>query len=127
MLIGRSDGDVLATLPNPTIVAVIPLTVPVNVGLAKGALKFNAVCVAVLIGSADGDVLATLPSPTIVAVMPLTVPVNVGFAKGAFKFNAANIEVVVFKAVDAVIPAFAAVVASVESVSVKDVLEAQYK
>ena len=39
----------------------------------------------------------------------------------------ANIEVLVFKAVVAVIPEFVAVVASVEFVSVKDVLEAPYK
>ena len=39
----------------------------------------------------------------------------------------ADIDVVVFKAVVAVIPAFVAVVASVESVLVKDVLEAPYK
>ena len=63
MLVGSPDGDVLATLPSPTIAAVIPLIVPVNVGLAKGAFNFNAVCVAVLIGSPDGDVLATFPNP----------------------------------------------------------------
>ena len=64
----------LLTFPNPTIAAVIPETVPVNVGLANGAFKFNAVCVAVLIGSPDGDVLATFPKPMDAAVTdPLVV------------------------------------------------------
>ena len=35
--IGLPASDVLLTLANPTIVAVIPDTVPVNVGLAFGA------------------------------------------------------------------------------------------
>jgi hypothetical protein len=37
--------DILSTFVKPTIAfVVIPLTVPVNVGEAKFALKFNAVC-----------------------------------------------------------------------------------
>ena len=35
--IGLLASEVLFTLPNPTIAAVIPLTVPVNVGLFNGA------------------------------------------------------------------------------------------
>ena len=48
----------------------IPLTFPVNVGLAN---------IVVLLS------LITFPSPTIVFSIPLTVPVNVGLASGAFK------------------------------------------
>ena len=55
-------------------------TVPVNVGLASGANKFNAAWVAVDIGLLASEVLLTLPRPTMAAVMPLTVPVNVGLA-----------------------------------------------
>ena len=41
--IGLLASDVLLTLANPTIVAVIPATVPVNVGLAFGAYVDAAV------------------------------------------------------------------------------------
>ncbi len=59
------------------------LTVPVKVGLAKGAFELRAYCVALEIGLLASAVLSTLPSPTIDVVMPLTVPVKVGLAKGA--------------------------------------------
>ena len=85
--IGLLASEVLLTLPRPTIAAVMPLTVPVNVGLAMGAvrlaIRFNAAWVAVDIGLLASEVLLTLPKPTIAAVMPLTVPVNVGLFKGA--------------------------------------------
>ena len=70
-------------MPSPTIEAVTPLTVPVNVGEARGAFKSSADCCAVETGLLASLVLATLPSPTIEAVTPLTVPVNVGLASGA--------------------------------------------
>jgi hypothetical protein len=60
-------------------------SVPVNVGLASGANKFNAVWVAVDIGLLASEVLLTLPRPTMAAVMPLTVPVNVGLAFVAYE------------------------------------------
>ena len=85
----------------------VTLTVPVNVGEAKGANKFinvcvavetglsisdvllileidvkgankfNAVCVAVDIGFNKSDVLLTLIKPTIVLEIPFTYPLNV--------------------------------------------------
>ena len=70
------------------------VTVPVNVGEAKGAFKAkstfvafasNAVCVAVETGFSKSVVLFTFSKPTIAAVTPYTVPVNVGETKGAFK------------------------------------------
>jgi len=64
--------------------------VPVNVGLASGAFKSNAVWVAVETGLLASEVLFTLPKPTIVGVTPDTVPVNVGEAMFAFKSNAAD-------------------------------------
>jgi len=79
---------VLSTLPNPTIVLVIPDTVPVKVGDAILAFKLSAVWVAVETGLFASLVLSTLPNPTIVLVMPDTVPVNVGLAKLAFKLSA---------------------------------------
>ena len=39
MLISLLKSLVLSTLPKPTIVAVIPLTVPVKVGDSKGAFE----------------------------------------------------------------------------------------
>jgi hypothetical protein len=69
-------------IPVVAIIDVVP-TIPVNVGLANGANKFNAVCVAVDIGLLTSDVLSTFPSPTIDLVIPATVPVNVGLAKVA--------------------------------------------
>jgi hypothetical protein len=72
---------------------VIPATVPVNVGFARGAyvvaavdddnLASNAVCVADEIGLLVSDVLSTLDSPTIDLVIPFTVPVKVGESIGA--------------------------------------------
>jgi hypothetical protein len=41
--------DLLSTLPKPTIAAVIPLTVPVNVGDAKGAFRAIAASMAVFV------------------------------------------------------------------------------
>jgi hypothetical protein len=58
-------------------------TLFVSDGLASGASRLRAVCVAVEIGFALSLVLLTEPSPTIVAVIPLTVPVKVGDAFGA--------------------------------------------
>ena len=75
---------VLLTFPKPTIVAVIPATVPVNVGEANDAFKFNADCVAVETGLFKSEVLSTSPKPTIAFVIPETVPVNVGEVKDAF-------------------------------------------
>ena len=88
VLIGFNKSVVLFTFPNPTIELVIPLTVPVNVGLASGALKFNADWVAVLMGLFASLVLFTFPNPTIELVIPLTVPVNAGLARFAFNANA---------------------------------------
>ena len=42
MLTGFNKSVVLSTFPKPTIVLVIPETVPVNVGEAKGAFKAKA-------------------------------------------------------------------------------------
>ena len=55
---------------------VMPLTVPVKVGLATGALQLRAFCVAVEIGLLASAVLSTLLSLTMDLVMPLTVPEN---------------------------------------------------
>ena len=104
LLTGRSAGAVLATLPRPTILDVIPLTVvakltlPVKDAPDKGANKLRAVWVALLTGRSAGAVLATLPRPTIVEVMPtaelvttndgtVAVPKKVGLLIGAFKFT----------------------------------------
>jgi hypothetical protein len=76
-------------------VALIPDTVPVNVGDANGANRFNADCVAVLMGLLESVVLLTFPRPTMVALIPDTVPVNVGDAKGAFKFKAVCVAVLI--------------------------------
>ena len=73
---------------------VMPLTVPVNVGLAFGASRASAVSardvsVATAIVAKDSAfdcAVAAAPAasaPTMVYVMPLTVPVNVGLAVGA--------------------------------------------
>ena len=80
---GLFASVVLSTLPRPTIVLVIPATVPVNVGLSRGAFKFRRVCVASETGLLTSDVLSTLPRPTIVLVIPATVPVKVGLLIGA--------------------------------------------
>ena len=51
MLSGLSKSVVLSTFPNPTIALVtVPVgnvTVPVNVGLSRGAINHNAVVLAV--------------------------------------------------------------------------------
>ena len=47
----------------PTIAAVIPQTVPVNVGEARFALRFNAVCCAVDTGFAVSAVLSIFHRP----------------------------------------------------------------
>ena len=67
----------------------MPLTVPVNVGLARSALRSSAACCAVETGLLASEVLLTLPRPTIDLVMPLTVPVNVGLARLALRSSAA--------------------------------------
>ena len=56
------------TFPKPTIALVIPLTVPVNVGEARFALRFRAVCVAIETGLFASLVLSTFPKPTSVFV-----------------------------------------------------------
>ena len=72
-----------STFAKPTIVAVMPDTVPVKVGEASGAFKSKAVCVAVEIGLSISVVLLTFAKPTMVAVIPEIVPVKVGEASGA--------------------------------------------
>ena len=84
-------------------------------------MLFNAAWVAVLIGRADGDVLATFPNPRDVGVIAVT---EAAVAKVGIT---AKIEFAVFSAVVAVIPELVALVARVESVLFKDVLEAPYK
>ena len=85
----------LLTFDNPTIVAEIPDTVPVNVGLAKLAFKSSAVVVALETGLLASDVLSTFDNPTSPLSNPIgaiidapvgivTVPVNVGLAILAF-------------------------------------------
>ena len=101
--IGLFASEVLSTLPKPTILCVMPPTVPVNVGEAKFAFRFNdastlpmlafksrAFCVAVEIGLFASDVLSALANPTILFVMPPTVPVKVGLLIGAFNANDAS-------------------------------------
>ena len=88
---------VLSVFPKPTIVFVIPLTVPVKVGEAifafsarpdvtsdVFAFKSKAACAEVDSGLFASLVLSTFPKPTIVFVTPLTVPVKVGEAIFAF-------------------------------------------
>jgi hypothetical protein len=111
------ESAVLSTLPNPTIVDVIPDTVPVNVGDARGAFNPKAVFksvwldrvpeivpheVAPVIGIHDLVPLVVEDNiyplvlgrpnegsdPVITDVMPLTNPVNVGEDNGAFNANA---------------------------------------
>ena len=82
--IGLLASDELSRLPSPTIDLVIPLTVPVKVGLSLGAFKLRADCVALDIGLLALAALSTLPSPTIDFVMPCTVPVKIGSNLSAF-------------------------------------------
>ncbi len=78
------ESAVLSTFGRPTMAFVIPVTVPVDAGLASGALKLRAVYVKVEIGFAASAVLSTEPRPTMAFVTPPTVPANIGFARGAF-------------------------------------------
>src|SRR3989338_7432401 len=61
---GLLASEVSSTLVSPTIAFVIPATVPVKVGLARGAFKARAVAVAVETGLRASEVLSTLPKPT---------------------------------------------------------------
>ena len=65
----------------------MPVTVPVKVGLANGALLSRAPCAALEIGLSESEVLLTLASPTIDLVTPFTEPAKVGLANGAFALN----------------------------------------
>ena len=62
----------------------MPVTLPVKLGDARFAFKFNAVCCAAETSLLASEVLSTLPSPTIDAVMPVTLPVKFGEARFAF-------------------------------------------
>ena len=64
------EKERLGTLPRPTMVEVIPETIPVKVGEANMVVLLS---------------LVTLPSPTIIAVIPETVPVKVGELRGALR------------------------------------------
>jgi hypothetical protein len=86
--IGLLASLVLSTDPSPTWAFVTPATVPVKVGLAMGAFRSKADCVAPLTGLLASDVLSQLPSPTWAFVTPATVPVKVGLAMGALRFSA---------------------------------------
>ena len=81
---------VLSTLQSPTIDLVLPATVPVKVGLAKGAFASKAFCIAVEIGLSLSAVLSTLSRPTMDFVIPVTAPVKVGLALGAFDPRASD-------------------------------------
>ena len=79
----------LSTFPKPTIVAVMPDTVPVNAGEAKGAFNAKsvfdafaskAVCVAVETGLSRSAVLSTFPNPTFEALIPAAIFASVTFA-----------------------------------------------
>ena len=71
---GLDASLVSSTLPSPTIVLVIPETVPVNVGDAIVALRSKAVCCDVETGLDASLVSSTLPRPTIDLVIPTVVP-----------------------------------------------------
>ena len=78
------DAVPLTVIPPPEFTFILVLvSVPVKDGLAKGANKFSAACVAVDIGLLISLLLSTIPNPTIAAVIPATVPVKVGLAFGA--------------------------------------------
>ena len=76
-----------ASVSVPVRVSVGMVTVPVKVGLFKGALLAKSDTKLVTWDSvkvlAESAVLFTLPSPTIAAVIPETVPVKVGLLIGA--------------------------------------------
>ena len=67
---GLLASDVFVTLPRPTIAAVMPVTVPVKVGLLIGAFVASSFATAVDTGLLASDVFVTLPRPTIALVMP---------------------------------------------------------
>ena len=79
-----AESAVLSTFESPTMAFVIPVTVPVKAGLARGAVKLRAVYVMVGTVFAASAVLSTEPKPTMASVIPATVPVKAGLARGAF-------------------------------------------
>ena len=68
---GLAVSAVSSADPSPTIVFVIPDTVPVNVGEARLAFRSSAVCVAVETGFSASVVLSTFARPTSVFVIPV--------------------------------------------------------
>jgi hypothetical protein len=116
--IGLLASEVLSTLPRPTIVASMPLTVPVKVGLAIGAFsailfvivveKFasfpsavansfkvsnaaGALAIISLIRVCTNSVVATcVVFVALAAVGARGIPVKVGLARLAFKFKEAS-------------------------------------
>ena len=83
VLTGLFASLVFSTFPKPTIVALIPDTVPVNEGEAIGAFKSNAAFVAVLMSKSASVLFATFPKPTMDWEIPVTVPVKAGSFMGA--------------------------------------------
>jgi hypothetical protein len=79
----------IINITNPTIAFVIPLTVPVNVGLAKFAFKFNAVCCVVDTGLFASDIIYITQTNHYFCYSTYCTS-KAGLAKFAFKFNAAN-------------------------------------
>ena len=82
---------------------VMPVTVPVKAGLARGAFRSRAVWVADETGLLASAVLSALPRPTMPLVTPVTVPVKVGLARGAFRSRADWVAVETGLAVSAVL------------------------
>ncbi len=78
---------VLSTLPVPTRVLEIPVTVPAKAGLVREVFWSRADCAAVFFGLARSAVLSMPPKPRIALEMPPTVPVKVGEASGALKLR----------------------------------------
>ncbi len=72
----------------PVTVKLAAVAVPVNAGLAIGALAFKALVDAVLRGFNKSVVLSTSVQPTIALLSPPTLPVKVGLAIGALAFKA---------------------------------------
>ena len=84
VLTGLFASVVLSTLPKPTIVEVIPDTVPVNVGDASGAFESKAVC--------KPSVLAIDKAASAIAVaLPTLVTGPVKFALVAFAVETAEV------------------------------------
>ncbi len=79
----------LSTFAQLTIALVMSLTAPMKVGLANGAFRSRAACVALEATFEASLVLSILAKLTISFVMPVTVPVNAGLASGAFSWTAA--------------------------------------